>query len=424
MGLITRTIAGGIAKSAGSRSRIYTALRFPQIESFVASALARFLPLDLGNAILELVATLHELFPVEYTLVELRAALLVMSILHAKRQKPAYHLSESTNRQLVATFHHYSRYATAAYGRSMFKPGTMVAATDREHIKRATGLDYKHIDLYVDSNAVRGRYMLEHFVATDHAMGSVVLAFKGTHGLEGIMKDLRSVYARVPVWGQNYDVHAGMWASARDLVGHSSTISQIKHRLEENPGYGLAIVGHSLGGGVAALVAIMLAAEQGPRDRFRTNSTTLPGRPIVCYGYGPVPPFDNDLAARSKDMILSLVNKNDIVPSLCHGAILDIKSIGLMLKETPEYYAKIIDGILTNTVNADQELQHLRNTADHMKLFPPGRVWIMSENDNKELKMQEVLDVRQRFREVTFAFGMITHHPLSSYIHSLENLGR
>jgi Lipase (class 3) len=52
--------------------------------------------------------------------------------------------------------------------------------------------------------------------------------------------------------------HFGMLAAARWIRGQ--TAPALKKALEDNPGYALKIIGHSLGGGTAAMLTMMYAS--------------------------------------------------------------------------------------------------------------------------------------------------------------------
>lgn len=53
--------------------------------------------------------------------------------------------------------------------------------------------------------------------------------------------------------------HFGMLAGARWLMHES--VQHLRDALKENPGYGLKVVGHSLGGGTAAMLTMMCVPE-------------------------------------------------------------------------------------------------------------------------------------------------------------------
>lgn len=422
MSFIAKGIAGGIAKSQAPTSFVAGVIRSPKIEKFTISTIARFLPDSQGNDIIELIDTLQRLFPGDVTVVDMKTAAFILAILQARRAKPAYHLKATRDPEITAEFRHFINYAIAAYGRDVrIDPESVSTANNQQWILKVTKRQAGEVQKYIDTNAVAGTHLVEHFVAVDPDKKSVILSLMGTLTLAGVMKDLRSNYMKGKVWDEEYDVHTGMWKAAKALVEFPSLISQIKEGLEAHPDFRLVVLGHSLGGGIASLVACLLteapASSTGP---FFTNSKTIPGRKIICYGFEPAPAYEESLAIRAKEMTFSIVNKNDIVPSLCHGAILDFKIVAAKLRDDTVYHAKIIEEILTNTLDADKHLAYLRSIANEKKLVPPGRIWSMTPNDAGVMDSREVLDVNERFGEARFLIGMIKHHWTTDCVASLK----
>lgn len=424
MGFISKGISRAATIGIGVSSTIASRVQSPVAEKFMVSALARFLPAGLGDSLVELVDIIHKLFP-ELSCVDINTTLTVLAILHNKSKKPVYEVrqfQEVQDSPIAKDFAYFMKYATAAYGRTvLIDKASALCSSDRDWIRTHTGLPFDKLHPYIDSKAVSGRHMLEHYVAVDDSKKSVILALKGTLTIEGALKDVRSSYAKVTVWGKEYEVHGGMWKAAQELIAFPSLLAQISQELNANPDYQLVVLGHSLGGGVAVLVAALLSADPAGGE-FCTNSITVPGKRIVCYGFEPAASMDEEFATITKSLIYTIVNKNDIVPSLSHGAILDFKVVALKLKNDPTYLATIIDGILTRKPDADDQLNYIRTLATNKKLVPGGRVWVMNANDIGKLEIAEVLNVNQRFGEARFIVGMITHHAPVDCVTSLGSL--
>lgn len=412
MGILSKVVATGVVRATTISSAVAGVVHTPRLTKFATSTIARFLPAGHGNDLCELVDTLQDLFPGDVTCVDMNTAIIILAILQAKRTKPAFELKETDDPEMTAEFKYFLKYATAAYGKTVaIDPMSVSSPNNQQWIITHTGLKHGDVQKYVDTKAVAGTHLVEHYVAVDHSKESVILALMGTLTLAGAMKDIRSDYMKGKVWDEQYDVHSGIWKSAKALVEFPSLIAQIKEGLEANPTYRLVITGHSLGGGVASLVTCLLAeAPTSSTGAFVTNSRTIPGRNLICYGFEPAPAFEESLGTRSRGLIFSVVNKNDIVPSLCHGAILDFKAVAIMLRDDKAYHAKIVDQILTNTLDADGHLAYFRTIANEKKLVPPGRLWSMAENSLGKMEVREVLDVNERFGEARFLCGMITHH--------------
>jgi sn1-specific diacylglycerol lipase len=78
-----------------------------------------------------------------------------------------------------------------------------------------------------------------------------------------------------------------MWNAAKKIADpdHSTSVFYaLKSALEENPGYGLVLVGHSLGAAVASLLATFWAdLETG---KISSNCGLPAGRSFRCFAFG------------------------------------------------------------------------------------------------------------------------------------------
>lgn len=94
---------------------------------------------------------------------------------------------------------------------------------------------------------------------------------------------------------------------------HPCTPSQVtptlKRALKDNPGYTLKVVGHSMGGGTAAM-ATMMMRESIPE---LADATCLAVACPACMTL--------ELAHCCRDYVTTLVNGTDIVPTFCSGSI-------------------------------------------------------------------------------------------------------
>ncbi|XP_077236385.1 mono-/di-acylglycerol lipase, N-terminal;Lipase, class 3 [Tasmannia lanceolata] len=131
------------------------------------------------------------------------------------------------------------------------------------------------------------------------ATGAVV-PFHHTVVHEGGVSDLVLGYA-----------HCGMVAAAR-WIAKLATPCLIK-ALGENMDYRIKIVGHSLGGGTAALLTYVLREQQ----EF-SASTCVTFAPAACMTW--------ELAESGKDFITSVINGADLVPTFSAASVDDLRS--------------------------------------------------------------------------------------------------
>lgn len=200
---------------------------------------------------------------------------------------------------------------------------------------------------------------LVHFVCVDHDAAAVVVTCRGTLGLEDVLTDLTCEYADLVLptpdciagtagagggGGQprTYRVHKGILASA-SLLLQSRLLATLKAALETYPTYGLVLTGHSLGGGVAALTALLIASPSpsssssdsttGGATWVTAHAALPPGRRVHAYAYGPPACVCERLRRRSRTLVTTVVNGRDIVPSLSIGQIRDFHSVALAFHE-------------------------------------------------------------------------------------------
>ncbi|XP_043720227.1 uncharacterized protein LOC122667845 [Telopea speciosissima] len=105
--------------------------------------------------------------------------------------------------------------------------------------------------------------------------------------------------------------HCGMVAAARWIAKHSTPC--LLKALAQCPDYNVKIVGHSLGGGTAALLTYIL------REHKEFSSTT-------CIAFAPAACMTWELAESGKHFITTVINGSDLVPTFSTASIDDLRS--------------------------------------------------------------------------------------------------
>lgn len=100
--------------------------------------------------------------------------------------------------------------------------------------------------------------------------------------------------------------HCGMVAAARWIAKLSTPI--LLDAVNENPDYSVKIVGHSLGGGTAALLTYIL------REQKELSSTT-------CVTFAPAACMTWELAESGKHFITTIINGSDLVPTFSASSV-------------------------------------------------------------------------------------------------------
>ncbi|EEA22702.1 hypothetical protein TMatcc_001545 [Talaromyces marneffei ATCC 18224] len=423
---------------------------------------------------------------------------------------------------LVKNIRRFCRFSSASYGSNALKvmgvqhDQKTIQYHDPEHQEHSsfsnmTGLPQSTILLssYVDpaggSNSAgetETGFPLVHYLFLDHESKAVVLALRGTWGFEDILTDMTCDYDDLEWQGKNWKVHKGMHASAKRLLegGGKRVMATIKAALEEFPDYGVIFCGHSLGGGVAALLATMIsqpnADTSGPsfvtasalqatkplllttnhqQEAAKTFSLP-PNRPIHVYAFGPPACMSPFLRRATRGLVTTVVNGNDVVPTLSLGILRDLRTVALSFKKDTtdsksHIRSRVWEGLRQSILNKFyvnqppipidageglgddtwtwSTLQSLRGEMIAPKLVPPGEVFVvdtmrvlqrnafttgtdfLNEGGHPQLgrpatrvQLKFIRNVETYFGEMKFSSGMLGDHNPVRYEASLATLAR
>ena len=149
-----------------------------------------------------------------------------------------------------------------------------------------------------------------YILTRDESLQAVVLAVRGTHSfkdaftsLTGASKPHHIVDSNGVVLGYS---HFGMLAAARWLKDQVAT--RIEAALRANPGYQLYIIGHSLGGGTAAMLTMMLRESGGIFSDATCTAIACP----ACMTL--------ELAKSCSGYVTTVVHCTDVIPTISPGS--------------------------------------------------------------------------------------------------------
>ncbi|ORY53772.1 alpha/beta-hydrolase [Rhizoclosmatium globosum] len=297
-----------------------------------------------------------------------------------------------------------------------------------------------------------------YYVTLDREAKVVVVALRGTLALNDVLTDLKFDYADF----MGHRVHSGMLRSAALLYRKGAAVREaVRQALEDNPTYGLVITGHSLGGGVAALLALRWACRTTELG-INPNSPYYPptpfvtsgrggfprGRPIHCYSYGSPCVVSLEFSAFAKGLVSTLVNGDDIVPTLSVGLVRDMKAVTMSLLDSKNrgLSEKIIwktlgfhGGSSASSVAEEDYfwnvLTQLKGGMTNERLYVAGNAyWMVSSEtvttDGTTLQkkctwhvtLERIDDVREMNQEPRFSSRLISDHFPTNYEQTLGAL--
>ncbi|KAG0598691.1 hypothetical protein M758_12G094000 [Ceratodon purpureus] len=211
--------------------------------------------------------------------------------------------AQVTDRAELGELLEWLRWSIAAYESD--RPTLLTAMMDQK-------LVYQDVAQLVTTSAINEpAYM----IAVYHARQCVVMAIRGTYNTTDILTDLNPHTEPF----QNGVAHSGMLGAAKWLLEKEGLT--LKKLLSDNPGYTLVLTGHSLGGAVAALLAMLIhaSAHMSALGIFPTTLGIRPKR-IMCWGYGCAACVDQTIAENT-GYIHNVVLQDDVVPRVNAASI-------------------------------------------------------------------------------------------------------
>jgi hypothetical protein len=150
--------------------------------------------------------------------------------------------------RLLEDLTHYAPFATAAYGWTMdLATGGRLHRGDLQALYKMTKVPPDHI-VTVNWEAKTNRPAF--FIVRDETRKRLVLSIRGTWSPHDVLTDLCCTPEDYTVGKRQHQAHNGMLEAARGVASIAQEL--IAQELEEHPDYSLLLVGHSLGGSVAA----------------------------------------------------------------------------------------------------------------------------------------------------------------------------
>lgn len=155
-----------------------------------------------------------------------------------------------------------------------------------------------------------------YYIGIDMRNKLVILGIRGTHTVYDVITDIVSS-SHEEVTFEGYSTHFGTAEAARWFLTHE--IETIRKCLEKHKGFRLRLVGHSLGGATASLLAMMLRKKSYNELGFSPDI-------ISAVGYATPPCVSKELAESCSDFVTTVVMQDDIIPRLSVASLLRLRN--------------------------------------------------------------------------------------------------
>mmetsp|Transcript_21209 Transcript_21209/g.42636 ORF Transcript_21209/g.42636 Transcript_21209/m.42636 type:complete len:977 (-) Transcript_21209:10-2940(-) len=283
-------------------------------------------------------------------------------------------------------------------------------------------------------------------VIVDEVKETVVIAIRGTISMEDWVIDLQYVPSPLDKVGDicGFDgkgrlCHKGVLTRAKWLYNDLKKYRILKQLYAEDSPYkehNLVVVGHSLGGGCAQVLSLLL------RPSF-------PG--LKCYAYEPPGCiFDDEFCSKSKEWITSIVRGDDVVPRLTQPNLETLRdeffdvTAQIKVPKIKAFYdvrnpcpdSHLVSrnaNMLCKKAQIDRDtsfaekLRVLRNeradkNRESTKLYIAGKIIHLVDTTGDETKYVPYWASRYEFNQVVLSNKMLSDHSVPPLVQILKNL--
>ena len=247
-----------------------------------------------------------------------------------------------------------------------------------------------------------------YFICWDERTKSIVLSIRGTLNLHELLVDILPEYSPF----RDGLAHGGFLRTAVYLL---DTIPKLQALIKQYNSKRLYIVGHSAGGGVAALFRMMLYDYTLSDDPEFTIKT-------VCFAMTATASLN--LCKQYKDKITSYINETDWIPSLSYGAAMDFTSLVRYSNDLNQSKGSEAEKMQ----KLDEFHRELVKKNENPKLYPPGKIYYIYKTSRvrKNCKEEPHYVVEEsdprNFVDIRIHGRMMSHHFLNKYENGLKKV--
>jgi len=366
---------------------------------------------------------------------QLLEGILVLDKYYQKREPKFEEIRNSDsivrNLPLVEKTRDMFRYSLAAYGwiglNFVGKGKGMLADSMKKDSSIATIINFLCLskeDILLYNFQPSKVFDQVYFIAYERRYDAIIFSIRGTLNVKDTLADLVCEYVR---WNGGL-VHSGVLSSA--ILFYKNLFNKLKEIVRKKQPKYLYLTGHSLGGGIAAVLTIML---KNVENEFHAP----PGFKIECYCFAPPSSLDIELSKVYEDCIFSFINNNDIVPRLSYGSLMDLHEMVCSVIENDKENEISLIKLLSNETRAEEfinkklnEFEKCRNNLRtqttfntlNLKLCPPGKAYVILNNPDrheevvlKETNLDDLTEIKVRK-------SMFQDHSFKGYLDNLQFL--
>mmetsp|Transcript_23906 Transcript_23906/g.59557 ORF Transcript_23906/g.59557 Transcript_23906/m.59557 type:complete len:511 (+) Transcript_23906:126-1658(+) len=251
-----------------------------------------------------------------------------------------------------------------------------------------------HVEVLAFEQSTRELFAPGYLVAVDHGFDTVVVALRGTSSVADALADLNCEPTALELGGHEGTAHDGMLRAARHLEGTLAALAASGlARIETEGPRRIIICGHSLGAGVAALLAALW------RDSGR-----FAGIDVRCIAFACPQVLSAELALAQSNHTTSVVMGDDLVPRFSFATAQDLRRATLVLSDpeayglpqqfnTQELLAAESRGDTNDLAAAYYAVRPVVCTSPG-RLFPPGRLVHILPSGVRSISQRDVDELR------------------------------
>ncbi|KAL6502899.1 hypothetical protein OROHE_024067 [Orobanche hederae] len=210
-----------------------------------------------------------------------------------------------------------------------------------------------------DSSVLRPGY----YIGVDMRKKLVILGIRGTHTVYDLITDIISS-GHEEITYEGYSTHFGTAEAARWFLNHE--MGTIRKCLEKHKGFRLRLVGHSLGGAIASLLAINLRRNSIKELGFSPDI-------ISAVGYATPPCVSKELAESCSNFVTTVVMQDDVVPRLSAASLTRLRNEIVETDWESVFSREDWKGVIDLVTNAKQVVSSVQDVARRLAEYAKFR---------------------------------------------------